>query len=63
MFEYWNEFNNPELEIYKDKLDHVYKDVLKLIKILSALVFHFKLNFEFVEKCNDPSFKEMISRI
>ena len=45
MFEYWNEFNNPELEIYKDKLDHVYKDVLKLLEILSAFGFSFQVKF------------------
>ena len=43
MLEYWNEFNNPALEIYKD---HVYKDVLKLfMKILSAYGFSFQVKF------------------
>ena len=45
MFEYWNEFNKPELEIYKDKLDHVYKDVLKLTKILPAFSFPIQVKF------------------
>ena len=42
MFEYCNEFNNPALEVYKEKLDHVYKDVLKL---LSAYGFSFQVKF------------------
>ena len=45
MFEHWNEFNHPALEIYKGKLDHIYKDVLKLMKILSAYGFSFQVKF------------------
>ena len=43
MLKYWNELNNPALKIYKEKLDHAYKDVLKLMKILSAFGFSFQV--------------------